>query len=141
MGVVYQARDLPLDRHGAAWGHAPLTQEAFQQWTTSPQFKRGLRQVARDVGEIAAGVLTRVDEEANIQRGWTEPIFTCRPWRRRGLARALLMRSLQMLQDMGMAEAALTVDTQNSLGALGLYESCGFRIEYRSVLYDKTVPA
>jgi ribosomal protein S18 acetylase RimI-like enzyme len=49
------------------------------------------------------------------------------------------MRSLRMLKDMGMTEAELVVDTQNPLGALGLYESCGFRMEYRSVIYEKGV--
>jgi mycothiol synthase len=126
------------------WGHAPLTQEGFQQWITSPQFKPSLWQVAWDGGEIAAGVFNRVDEEANIQfniqRGWAEPIITRRPWRKRGLARALLLRSLRMFKDMGMTEAALVVDTQNPFGALGLYESCGFRMEYCSVIYEKGVP-
>jgi mycothiol synthase len=149
-----EARPVPETHYWAAaqaideacqdhWGHAPLTQEGFQQWIADPQFKPGLWQVAWDGGEIAAGVFNRVDEDANkqfnVQRGWTEPIFTRRPWRRRGLARALLMRSLRMLKDMGMTEAALVVDTQNPLGALGLYESCGFRMEYRSVIYEKGV--
>jgi len=79
--------------------------------------------------------------QLNIQRGWVEPIITRCPWRRRGLARALLLRSLRMFKDMGMTEAALVMDTQNPFGALGLYESCGFRMEYRSVIYEKGVLA
>jgi mycothiol synthase len=127
------------------WGHVPITPEAFQQFMISPQFKPGLWQVAWDGGEIAAGIFNWVDEEANtqfnIQRGWADPIFTRRPWRKRGLARALLMRSLQMFKDMGMTEAVLVVDTQNPNGALGLYESCGFKMEFRSVIYEKGVLA
>jgi mycothiol synthase len=127
------------------WGHTPATPEAVQNWMISPQFQPALGQVAWDGGEIAAGVYNYVDEEANkqfnIQRGWTDPIFTRRPWRKRGLARALLMRSLQMFKDIGMTEAALGVDTQNPNRALTLYESCGFKMEYRSVIYEKGVLA
>ena len=154
MPVGLEVRPVPETHYWAAaqaideafqdhWGHAPLTQEGFQHWIADPQFNPDLWQVAWDGGEIAAGIFNRVDEDANkqynVQRGWTEPIFTRRPWRRRGLARALLMRSLRMLKDLGMTEAALVVDTQNPLGALGVYESCGFRMEYRSAIYEKGV--
>jgi mycothiol synthase len=151
-----EVRPVPETLYGAAvkaideafqgeWGHAPITQEALQNWLISPQFQPALWQVAWDGDEIAAGVYNYVDEEANKQfdilRGWTDPIFTRRPWRKRGLARALLMRSLQMFKDMGMTEAALGVDTQNPNSALKLYESCGFKMEYRSVVYEKGVLA
>jgi mycothiol synthase len=60
-----------------------------------------------------------------------------RPWRRRGLARALLTRSLKMFQEMGMVEAALGVDSQNLNGAFRLYESVGFREAQRYMIYRK----
>lgn len=127
------------------WGHTPAPEEFYQGWISSPQFQPHLWQVAWDGAEIAAGIYNFVDEQANrqfnLQRGWTDPIFTRRPWRKRGLARALLMRSLQMFKDMGLSEAALGVDTHNPNGAYGLYESCGFKIEFRSVIYEKPVLA
>lgn len=99
------------------WGHIPVSDENYQQWTNSPMFKPALWQVAWDGDEIAAGVLNFIDAEANqqfnVRRGWTDPIFTRRPWRKRGLARALLLRSLQMFKEMDMGEAMLGVDTQN----------------------------
>ena len=123
------------------WGHVPIPENAYQQWFSSPQFKPALWQVAWDGDEIAAGVLNFVDEDANrqfnVQRGWADPIFTRRPWRKRGLARTLLMRSLKMFQDMGMTEVMLGVDTQNPSGAFDLYESCGFKSVMRSVVYEK----
>jgi mycothiol synthase len=127
------------------WGHSPLNDTDYQAWSSSPIFKPSLWQVAWDGEEIAAGVLNTVDEEANkqfnLQRGTTDPIFTRRPWRKRGLARALLMRSLQMLKEMGMNEAMLGVDTQNPSGAFVLYESCGFKPTLRSVIYEKNISA
>jgi mycothiol synthase len=49
------------------------------------------------------------------------------PWRRRGLARALIARSLQDLKDYGMEEAELGVDSENESAAFRLYESMGYR--------------
>ncbi len=127
------------------WGHSPLSDTDYQAWSSSPIFKPSLWQVAWDGEEIAAGVLNTVDEEANkqfnIQRGMTDPIFTRRPWRKRGVARALLMRSLQMFKEMGMSEAMLGVDTQNPSGAFVLYESCGFKPTLRSVIFEKDISA
>lgn len=60
-----------------------------------------------------------------------------RPWRRRGLARALLARSLAMHRDLGMNEAALGVDTESLSGANLLYESMGFRPVRVSHTYRK----
>lgn len=125
------------------WGHSPFQEENYQSFISSPMFKPSLWQVAWDGDEVAAGVLNMVDEEANkqfnIQRGMTDPIFTRRPWRKRGLARALLMLSLQMFKEMGMSEAMLGVDTQNPSGAFVLYESCGFKPTLRSVIFEKDI--
>lgn len=140
--TVLTALDEAFQDH---WGHAPMQEEMIQALMANPMFKPELWQVAWDGDEVAAGVLNMVDEAANeqfqIKRGMTDPIFTRRPWRKRGLARALLMRSLQMFKEMGMTEAMLGVDTQNPSGAFALYESCGFKSTQRSVVYEKTLGA
>jgi GNAT superfamily N-acetyltransferase len=56
---------------------------------------------------------------------------------RRGLARALIARALVVLRDRGMIGAILEVDSANDTGALGLYESAGFRVEHRSSSWRK----
>ena len=88
-------------------------------------------------------VLNRVDEAQNEQyerrRGYTQDIFVRRPWRRRGLARSLLVQSIRMFREMGMAETALGVDTQNPSGALRLYESTGYREVQRLTFFDKAL--
>lgn len=138
--TVINALDEAFKDH---WGHSPLQEADYQAWSSSPVFKPSFWQVAWDGDEVAAGILNTVDEEANkqfnIQRGVTDPIFTRRPWRKRGLARALLMRSLQMFKEMGMTEAMLGVDTQNPSGAFTLYESCGFKSTLRSVIFEKNI--
>jgi len=49
----------------------------------------------------------------------------------------LIARSFKLLKDKGMTEAALTVDAENISGALGLYESMGFRTVKRHTTYHK----
>ena len=63
-------------------------------------------------------ILNYIDPDENEtyrrKRGWTENICVRRPYRRQGLARALLARSLKMHRDLGMAETALGVDAENA---------------------------
>lgn len=63
----------------------------------------------------------------NRLRGDTEDITTLEPYRGRGLAKALITRSLRRFQELGMTEAALDVDTENGSGALKLYLKMGYK--------------
>jgi mycothiol synthase len=138
--AVSEAADEAFRDH---WGYTQMTEEMYQQYRNSPEFCPGLWVVAWDGDQIAGAILNFIDEasneEFNQKLGWTDPIFVRRPWRRRGLARALLTRSLRLLKERGMTTAALGVDTQNESGALNLYQSCGFEVEYRSISYEKDV--
>ncbi|HEX9989423.1 MAG TPA: GNAT family N-acetyltransferase [Chloroflexia bacterium] len=125
------------------WGFSEPEEEDYQHWLDSPHFQPHLWQVAWDVGgeQVAGMIRNYISEEENKrygrQQGYTEWISVRRPWRRRGLARALLARSLQMHKELGMTQAALSVDSQNPAGALQLYESMGFRVLIRMPTYRK----
>jgi mycothiol synthase len=112
------------------WGGFDDSDAAFRRWLESPDFAPDLFVVAFDGGEIAGAVLNAIYPEENaqlgIRRGWLDSVFTRRAWRRRGLARALIVRSLHLLRERGMEIAALGVDADNPSGALGLYGSVGF---------------
>ncbi|KAA3644900.1 MAG: GNAT family N-acetyltransferase [Chloroflexi bacterium] len=114
------------------WGHPEdFGDDDFKRWAEHPRHKPELWKVGWEGDEVAGMVLNEVFEEENklLGRlwGWTDPICVRRPWRKRGLAKALITESLVLFKDMGMSHAALGVDTQNPLGALGLYESLGFK--------------
>jgi mycothiol synthase len=102
-------------------------------------------QVAWDGAEVVAGVLGYIDTDENEVfhrlRGYTESIFTRRPWRGRGIATALIGRNLRLLRDRGMTEAALSVDAGNRTGALRLYERCGFVRDRTEVTYARLADA
>ncbi len=62
-----------------------------------------------------------------------------RPWRKRGLARAMLARSMQVHKDAGMSQTELGVDAENLSGALRLYESMGYKVVSGGTTYRKTL--
>jgi mycothiol synthase len=70
-----------------------------------------------------------------IERGWLEHISVRRPWRRRGLGRAITAESLRRLRAAGMTDAMLGVDADNPTGAVGLYEGLGFELERKATAY------
>jgi GNAT superfamily N-acetyltransferase len=125
------------------WGYAEdeWAPTHLEAWRKDPTFQPHLWQVAWDGDEIAGMVLNFIstveNEEYRRQRGYTETICVRRPWRRRGLARALITRSFRVHQDQGMTEVALGVDALNPNGALQLYESLGYQVEKRTTTYRK----
>jgi ribosomal protein S18 acetylase RimI-like enzyme len=125
------------------WGYVAPTEESYQEWLDWRSFNPEHWKVAWDGDQIAGMVLNFIDEDENAKydrrRGYTEFISVRRPWRRRGLARALIAKSFRYLRDQGMDEAALGVDTQNLTGAFRLYESMGFEKVMRWTDYRKNM--
>jgi ribosomal protein S18 acetylase RimI-like enzyme len=125
------------------WGEgSELGSEAsFRAFIGDPSFDPRLWQIAWDGDRIAGHILNFLDEpEADgTLRGWTESIAVGRPYRRRGLASALLARSLRTVRDAGATEAALGVDAQNENRALDLYQRLGFRIVAEDLEYHRPI--
>jgi mycothiol synthase len=125
------------------WGATEWREEWFERFQELSFFNPELWQVAWDGDEVAGMVLNFIHQEENAKynrkRGYTEEICVRRHWRKKGLARALIARSFKVLKDHGMTEAALAVDAENITGALGLYESMGFRTVKRHATYHKNL--
>ena len=125
------------------WGSFPTTEWHYQQWLDDPNFDPALWRVAWDGDQIAGVTLGEIRAAENRQyhraRGWIEDVAVRRPWRRRGLARALIAQTIRALQERGMTEAALDVDSENLTGALGLYQSLGFQVAKRFATFRKLV--
>lgn len=125
------------------WGFSEdeWAEDTLKGWQEHETFQPDLWQVAWDGDEVAGMILNYINESENKannrKRGWTETICVRRPYRRQGLARALIARSLKLHRDLGMTETALGVDAQNPNGALQLYTSMGYQIEKHYTLYRK----
>jgi mycothiol synthase len=113
----------------------------FELWRQDPQLRPALWQVAWEGDQVAGMVLNYINEEENLtydrQRGYTSVICVRRPWRRRGLAKALIARSLQVLEGRGMSEAGLNVEAESPTGATRLYKTMGFQVTKRTTVYRK----
>ncbi len=125
------------------WGYKKPTDDDYQEWLASPHFQPHLWQVAWNTAtdQVVGHVLTFIDDDESKQfnrtRGYTEGIGVDRSWRRRGLARALISRSLQAQKAVGMIESALAADGDSPNGVTRLYESCGFQIVKCNTIYRK----
>jgi len=138
---VRQLWDADVEAFLDHWGGFDASEPRFEAWRNDPKFDPSLFVVAWEGDEIAGGVINEINEAENAafgrRKGWLAGVFVRRPWRRRGLARALVMHSLAVLRDRGLTSAGLGVDADNANAALRLYVECGFEVELRSAAYRK----
>jgi ribosomal protein S18 acetylase RimI-like enzyme len=113
------------------WGEAEWTEESWREFDANPDnADSSLWRVGWDGDEVAGVIITTVPTEENERHGrnrvYVGGVSVRRPWRRRGLARALLASSLVAAREAGHTGASLGVDTDSPTGATELYRSLGF---------------
>jgi ribosomal protein S18 acetylase RimI-like enzyme len=137
-GEMRRVFDADVEAFQDHFGWSEGGDEKFAEFLEDPDVDPLLWVVAFDGGEVAGGVLNGIHQVPGGGReGWLDSVFVRRPWRRRGLARALIARSLEVLRSHGMTSASLGVDLSNVNQALALYESCGFRVISGATAYRK----
>jgi mycothiol synthase len=123
------------------WGGMDGGEQMFQRFFSGPSFEPDIWRVAWDGDQVAGSVSNVVMREFNeatgARRGLLAGVSVRRPWRGRGLARALVAQGLIVLRERGMAEAVLGVDADNPTGAIGVYEANGFVVHQRERSYRK----
>jgi mycothiol synthase len=139
--LVRQVWLADVDAFSDHWGGFDPSDAHLASWLAHPSTDIGLWVAAFDGDDVAAGIINAIDAPENealgIRRGWLASVFTRRAWRRRGLATALIARSLIVLREHGMTTAALGVDADNQNGALGIYERMGFEVHERSTAWRR----
>jgi mycothiol synthase len=119
------------------WGYQ---RRDFAEWLAlsvrTETFAPELSRVAFDGDQIAGYVLSYHD----AVDGWLYigQVGTRRPWRRRGLAAALLAEVLGEAGKAGKSKVLLGVDADSPTGAVGVYERVGFQVDSRAVTYAVT---
>ena len=123
------------------WGGFDDSEEGLRRFLDRPSHDPTLWVIAWDGDEVAAASINAIHTDENealgVSRGWLHSVFTRRPWRRRGLASALIARSLVLLKERGLDQGILGVDADNPTGALGVYERLGFVVAERSTAWRK----
>jgi ribosomal protein S18 acetylase RimI-like enzyme len=121
------------------WEHIP---EAFDEWAhwllEPPAFDPELWFLACEGGE-PAGVAICHPHRTLADTGWIRILGVRRPWRRRGLGRALLLNAFAEFRRRGLMAAGLGVDATSETGANRLYERAGMRVAARFDILEKAV--
>ena len=133
--------DADIEAFRDHWGGIDESDNAFERFFSGSDFRPELWRVAWD-GDQVAGVVMVVElgaynEEHGARRVIVDGVSVRRPWRGRGLARALVADALRGARDAGFTSATLGVDAANPTGALGVYEAVGFEVERRSRAYRR----
>ena len=131
------------------WGHREQEEGDFRARFYGPETDTSLWCVAWEgdqvVGSVQNYIYVDENEALGIKRAWLSHVSIRRPWRGRGIAKALCAASFRLLRDEGMTETWLGVDAANPTGALALYEGLGFHVVRRWQAFgrplDRPAPA
>jgi mycothiol synthase len=139
--VSYYARNESFRDH---WSFAKPRKDDWLHWLSGEDFDPSLFLLAFDESQDVAGicwnaVYKEMNQRTGRDEGWIDLLGVLRPYRRKGLGRALLLESMRLLRDRGMKELALGVDADSPTGATRLYESVGFRVRKTQVAYRKVL--
>ena len=119
------------------WGY---TSRGYEEWAhiygTLRPFDPELWLVAEERGEPVGIAICEGGREGDEETGWVHVIAVRRPWRGRGLGLALLRWSFSALAARGLRTAALSVDAENTTGAVRLYERAGMHVAHRFDLWE-----
>lgn len=115
----------------------PASEEDYQKFlaehVNSAAFDPSLCQVAWANDQVVGLVWTSIRRGVGI----VEQVATRKAWQGRGIARILLMRSLNVLYERGIQQVRLFTDADDGQGARSLYESLGFREVKQHIFYRK----
>lgn len=126
------------------WGYTEPTEEMYEAWQKNRlfhrNFGRSLGKAIRYTGMVHNFYDPVENETYNRKRGYTEEISVRRPWRGKGVAKALIAESIRMFREMGMDHTSLNVDSQNYSGALKLYLSMGYVVDEEQTSFNLYKP-
>jgi mycothiol synthase len=127
------------------WGSTPPDPERWAQWFTgSRAFRPSLsRIVLDDSGAVAAYLLAYCYEAdtaaTGVREAYVGQLGTLPAFRAQGLGTLLLATALGAASAEGYERVALTVDSGNATGALGLYQRLGFAVDHELTTWEKPV--
>lgn len=112
------------------WGHVPGSFEDWMRRTGREDFDPSLWWLGVQGDEIVGTSLC----ETMADGGWVSSLCVRRPWRNRGLARAILLHSFAQFWKRNRRTVSLRVDADSLTGATRVYESVGMYVRQQ---YDQ----
>lgn len=109
----------------------------LHRMTTDPDYNADLWFLAVEGEEIVGVALCKPLAEIDPALGWVETLAVRRPWRRRGVALALLQHAFGEFARRGFSRVELQVDAASLTGATRLYEGVGMVVKEEYVTMEK----
>jgi ribosomal protein S18 acetylase RimI-like enzyme len=126
---VWRDTNDPIDETYEEWAHWHVERDHYdgELWF-----------LAEADGELAGFSLCRQDP-VDPNAGYVALLGVRRPWRRRGLGEALLLRSFEAFRGKGYTRGTLGVDASSKTGATRLYERAGMTVYRDTVFLEREV--
>jgi ribosomal protein S18 acetylase RimI-like enzyme len=118
----------PIEETYEQWAHQFLAAEALapELWTLA----------MADGDPVGIAICHPHAVESDL--GWVRILGVRRPYRGRGLGRALLLRAFAQFRRQGMRRVGLGVDSESPTAANALYESVGMHVVARFAIHEKS---
>jgi GNAT superfamily N-acetyltransferase len=131
--ATYEAVEQSFADH---WGHMRRPYEEWRRRTVERDtFDPSCWFVARAGSEIAGVAIC--NDHPEMSQGWIGTLGVRRPWRRSGVAMALLHRAFGEFHSRGRTSVGLGVDSESLTGATRVYERAGMRETQRFAMCAK----
>jgi mycothiol synthase len=108
----------PFEEHLADWSARTLN---------NPEFDPSLWFLATAGEEVIGTVFTRLHTPEDPEAAWLFTLGVTRPWRKRGVAQALLLHAFGEMRRRGRRRVILGVDSGSPTNAVHLYEKAGMQ--------------
>ncbi len=123
------------------WGSTPTSPKHWEQAVHGYGSRLDLSFIAVDdhdrvVGHCLNRRYPEDDELIGRSDAWIDSLGTLAEWRGRGIASAMIIRSLRAFAADGLTHASIGVDSANPTGAAELYRSLGFNRHQRSITHQ-----
>lgn len=124
------------------WGHVavPFEQE-LTQWNhwirNDPEFDETLTFLALAGDDIVGYASCDLRHSEDPAMGYIGVLGVTRPWRRKGIALALLRHTFRDFKNRGQTRVCLGVDSASLTGAVDLYEAAGMTSTRQTAVYEK----
>ena len=129
-----------MDAFADHWDFRRQPMEDWRRHTVDHHgFDPSLWWLVDDGDELAAISLNAWHFLGDPQFGWIHILGVRPPWRKRGLATALLRHSFLDFRNRSATRVGLGVDAENTTGAVRLYERAGMRAVRRDDTYEKAL--
>ncbi len=131
--------------HQAFLDHWGAVEEPFEVFFRKFQHRIDTRRhtdlsisrLAVDGDQVVGLLLCRHQTDEDPEKGWVSILAVLKPWRKRGIGKALLREAFIEFKRRGKKRAGLFVDAENLTGALQLYLNAGMRVEYERKIFEK----